>query len=223
MPFLELTHPSSKLALQHPALMGKQRIGRGAFCVVFDNGLTVLKLTRDRFQYALYTDADRPTGIFFPTLISDYGAVGGTERYPLYLVEMEKLSAFGRKSSAPPVMWELRKDLISALNEVRREQCLWKTHSHLNDGEFEAFATMESIRGAIGRDLLPKVVLDTLLSLSQFCQRMGCGPDFHRSNFMLRGEQIVLNDVVKDTLIAYRLSNSQLRPVNYDGDLIGSM
>ncbi len=220
MPFLKLSHPTSKLALKHPLLKGKDRIGRGAFCVVFDNGSTVLKLTRDQFQYALYTNADRPTGVFFPTLISDYGNVGGTDKYPLYLVEMEKLSAFGRKSTAPLSAWEIRQSLISSLDEVRVEQSLWKTHSHLSGGEFEALATLASIQGAIFKRLLPTEILGALRSLSEFCGRVGCGPDLHRSNFMLRGKQIVMNDVVKDHRIAYRLSNRHFRPVDYDGNFI---
>jgi len=117
VPFLKLTHATSKLALQNPLLKGKNRIGRGAFCVVFDNGSTVLKLTRDQFQYAFYTNSDRPTGVFFPTLTSDFGIVGGTDKYPLYLVEMEKLSVFGRKSKAPLGAWERRQDLISTLDK----------------------------------------------------------------------------------------------------------
>jgi hypothetical protein len=220
VPFLKLNHPSSKLALRHPLLAGKARIGRGAFCVVFDNGSTVLKLTRDQFQYALYTDADRPLGAFFPTLTSDYGNVGGTDKYPLYLVEMEKLSPFGKRSTAPLGTWEIRQSLISALERVRVEQCLWKTHSHLTDGEFESIAAMESIRGAIFKHLLPDDILGALQSLTAFCERVGCGPDLHKSNFMLRGNQIVLNDVVKDHRIAYRLTNRHIRPIDYDCNFI---
>jgi hypothetical protein len=220
MAFLKLTHPTSKVVLQHPRLKGKDRIGRGAFCIVFDNGSTVLKLTRDKFQYAIYTNADRPSGVFFPTMISDFGVIGGTEKYPLYLVEMEKLSAFSRKSSAPLGTWEMRQSLISALDKVRVEQCLWRTQSHLTGGEFESLATMESIRGAILKRVLPDEILGALQSLYHFCERTGCGPDFHRSNFMFRGNQLVLNDVVKDHRIAYRLSNRQLRPIDYDGNLI---
>lgn len=223
MSFLKLTHPSSKLALLHPQLKGKKRIGRGAFCVVFDNESTVLKLTRDRFQYALYTDIGRPSGVFFPTLIADYGTIGGTDKYPLYLVEMEKLRPFHRKSSSPLAAWELRQSLISTLDKVRREQSLWKTHGHLVGGEFKAFAAMESIRGAIIGRLLPDEVLNALQALNQFCERMGCSPDFHRSNFMLRGHQLVMNDVVADHRVAYRLSNQQFSPVNYDGDVIEGM
>lgn len=192
MQVLQLRDPRVRNATMHPAVAGLKRIARGAFCAVYDKGDTVLKLTCDAKQYALYADPCVPTGDYFPTLIEDHGEVGKTHcGLSLYLVEMEKLGRIGR--DAPITLKRLAKQLVDTVsnnyqNAAMPERSMWEKKRR-------AIFTI----GETSRDeSLPLGLRESLEELEVFMSNYDCGLDFHMANLMRRGDQLVLNDVVAD-------------------------
>lgn len=176
-------------AQRHPALHGLKRLARGAFCSVYDRGDTVLKLTCDQVQYWMSTDGYRPEGPFFPRLVKDHGNVGTTkDGLDIYLMEMEKLTAIGR--SAPIDVKRLRRDLLSQTNK----------HVHAGARTPQAMR-MESYVGLgkiIDQSALAPGLIDALERLRDWISNYDASCDFHAKNLMMRGDQLVLNDVVCD-------------------------
>lgn len=209
MAILKLTDKATRDALEHPLLRTKSQIGRGAFCIVLDNGSSVLKLTCDKFQYAFYSHESRPQDEFFPKLVNDFGIVGGTEDRPLFLVEMEKLQPIQKKALAPSGAWEQRKNLLSVAAEHRRK--IWMK---FDDMDSEAEILTACLRGATDYDRIDNALGRAASLLADFCETFACSPDLHRSNFMLRGLQLVFNDTVKDQHTIYRRSLLRLMPVH---------
>jgi hypothetical protein len=201
MAILKLTDKATKIALDHPLLKAKARIGRGAFCAVYDNGASVLKLTCDEYQYAFYTHADRPIGSYFPTLLADLGCVGGTREKPLYLVEMERLQPIRFKAKTAADAWNQRKNLVAAVNGHR--QHVWNKFEG-RDCDVGRLIQIACLRGAAESGQVGRELGLAANRLASFCELVVCSPDLHRSNFMLRGSQLVLNDVVKDHFAIYR-------------------
>jgi hypothetical protein len=208
MAILKLTDKGTKDALEHPLIRTKTRIGRGAFCIVFDNDSSVYKLTCDKFQYAFYSHESRPSNDFFPKLINDYGIVGGVKNHSLFLVEMEKLQPMERKALTPPNAWMQRKNLLRAANEHRR-----KTWMQFDCSDSEAKLLTGCLRGVSEYDYIDDELGNAASLLANFCETFSCSPDLHRSNFMLRGSQLVFNDTVKDQHTIYRRSLLRLMPL----------
>lgn len=177
---LKLRDTNVRQALRHPALTGLTRLARGAFCVVYDNGDTVLKLTCDAKQYGLYADAYSPEGPYFPTLVKSYGDVGETyDGLTLYLVEMEKLQPVSSGSSE---LRSLAKKLI------------W----HIDCLNCYGSSPYKVLNGIVKDEAFPQDLRDAFDALETFVSNYSCGIDFHSENLMRRGEQLVLNDVIVD-------------------------
>lgn len=207
MAILKLTDVTTRHALRHPLIRDRVRIGRGAFCIVFNNENSVFKLTCDPFQYQFYTHRDRPQSEYFPTLIYDFGVVGGTEQAPLYLVEMEKLCAFGGKQTSPPGAWQQRQNLLKVAHSHRQ-----KVWMKFDGADAESQILIACLRGLGEYEEIDDGLQVAASRLADFCQRVSCSPDLHRSNFMLRGSQLVFNDAVKDQHTIYRRNLLRLMP-----------
>lgn len=176
--------------------------------MVFDAGQTVYKLTCDPFQYAYYTSDDRPSGIFFPTLIENHGQISSGMEPSLFLVEMEKLKPFGLKANTPAYAWSSRKSLLSALDTFRARNLL----SYLNEDDFDAKIKIGGLRSLSALSEFDPELGNAGNQLADFCEKHKCEPDLHRSNFMLRGNQLVFNDCVKDQYTTYRHNLYKMMP-----------
>lgn len=197
MKILKLNSPGTVDALRLPEFEGLKLIGRGAFCAVFDKGDTVLKLTADSVQSEFQrfgSDSEIPC---FPKLVQYHGEVGKQGDLPLYMMEVEKLSPFGKRATVSNKAWGDRKLLMSAAKEHHLDEALkhWKIKNPIH------YNTM------IGTGVLQKLSEDERLSpllrdacewLAGFLSNYSASIDFHNGNFMLRGDEIVLNDVVAD-------------------------
>ena len=205
MPVLKLNHCGTKRAMLHESLQGLPLIGRGMFCAVFDRGDTVLKLTADRIQYHFYTDYCAPTGDYYPTLVQNHGPVGRQDETDLYLVEMEKLTKIGLRAECSDRAWIQRRELMKAY-ERHRCRLVSKFWHILNPVTFSNEVSSATLYEVSSDESLEEDIRDLCGELSTFVSDYACSADFHRANFMLRGDQLVLNDVVADveSLCAYK-------------------
>lgn len=195
MSILKMKNHGTQHALKYPLLQGKKMIGRGWSCAVFDNGETVLKLTLDAKQYAFYTEHCTPKGVMFPTLIENHGDVGSQHEHTLFLVEMEKLTPIKRKADAPAA-WDLRRKILKAYEEGRLEHCM--KYDNMRPSDYHRMVSAAALHHASENESLPEDVRDAIAAVGSFvCDYASCG-DFKRDNFMLRGTQLVMNDVVSD-------------------------
>lgn len=192
---LQLTDPHVRAALRHPALAGKKRIGRGAFCAVYDNGDTVLKLTADAFQYRFYAEPhwfdDSP---YFPRLVHDFEDVGETaDGLSLFLVEMEKLD---RVSTLPACRRQVRQ-ILKVADEFYYPH-FDRAHKIRNQHERRKMVCIQTLDDMSVDERLEPGLQDALDRTRNFLSNHDCAFDLHQANFMRRGEQVVLNDVVAD-------------------------
>jgi len=194
---LKLTDPMVKEAARHPALDGLKRIGRGAFCAVYDKGDTVVKMTCDPIQYAFTCDAWSPEGPFFPRLVENHFCIGETWKgVPIYLFEVEKLAPVRRDS--PAHIKRLARRLIKATADS-----MWSQASRHRRGSYvnqKRDASMSALQEVIDEGKLPADLLEALQDVHTFVSNYDAMIDFHGKNLMLRGEQLILNDVVADPL-----------------------
>lgn len=198
---LKLNQLGVRQAMRHDALKGLPRIARGAFCAVFDRGDTVLKLTADPVQYSFATDHCAPRGKHFTTLVKNYGCVGSTaDDEDLFLFEVEKLQPVRR--GAPVWVKKLVDRLIDSSN---RQQ---KSHLQGQRGSstYREMAASALAMNDLALDMeLPMSLRDSLDQLSVFIRNYRAVQDFHKGNIMLRGDTIVLNDVVADAAAVERM------------------
>lgn len=189
MTVLKHSDPGVQRAKFHPALKGLRQMARGAFCSVYDKGDTVLKLTCDKIQYGFSRDAYCPEGPYFPRLITDHGEVGETRGgLSIYLMEMEKLSAIGNR--APIEVKRMRRSLLS------------QTERHIRSGSTVREMKEESYKGLgniLNEGALPAGLLDALDQVRDWMSNYECCVDFHAKNLMMRGDQLILNDIVCDS------------------------
>lgn len=197
MPVLKMNHYGTKRALRHEALRDLPILGRGMFCTVFDKGDTVLKLTADHIQYHFYTDYCAPQGPYYPTMIRDYGIVGEQGEYVLYLVEMEKLTPFGRRDEVADLAWLQRRELMRAYQR-HRVRVISKFWHIINPVMFSSSLDAAVLNELALDESIDKDMREVVGELSMFVCNYQCTTDLHRANFMLRGDQLVLNDVVAD-------------------------
>ncbi len=195
MRILDLTDPKVKsLVRHHPMLKGLKRIARGSFCAVYDKGDTVVKLTCDRTTYAFSVERLVEKSVYFPRLVAEERNVGemcnGTD---LHILEMEKLTPFTRNT---PV--ELKRAANGILNMFMAEYHSVSYSRHSSIADNHKFKTVRALQNLGDNTALDPVLRHALDQLAMFCANYDCGHDFQRSNLMLRGDQIVFNDVVAD-------------------------
>ena len=197
MSILQLRDPGVRRAMQHPALTGRKKLARGSFCAVYDAGDTVLKLTCDAKQYALYADYTAPTGDYFPRLVENHGHIGETSSgLSIYLVEMEKLDRVGR--DAPLETKRLARQLLNSIEEPFDRSLHRHVGGRVPIVEAAKRASIEALDAVSEDESLPEDLRDSLADLGVFVSNYDCSADFHMANLMRRGNQLVLNDVVTD-------------------------
>ena len=198
MKILKLTDPGVKRVINsHPALKGKQRIGRGFYSVVFDNEDTVLKLTADAHHYDLlqfYAE-----GPHFPKVIVNHGCVGEQKRggFPLYLLEIEKLVKVPGKTDNSRLVYKMCKaaSRIMAVKTPVFER-------HADKIQMARIVPETFYQMAEDKDL-PAGIRDGLEQLGRFSLDYdGVGMDFHPINFMQRETtgELVLSDPIMNIL-----------------------
>lgn len=198
MKILKLTDPGVKHVINsHPALKGKQRIGRGFYSIVFDNGNTVLKLTADAHHYDLlqfYAEGD-----CFPKVVNNYGYVGNQilGKFPLYLLEIEKLVKVPGKTVNSKIVHKLCRQ---AARMMAAKTPIFERHADKIDIARivpETFYQMSEDKD------LPMQLREGLEQLGRFAlDYEGVGMDFHPSNFMQREAtgELVLSDPILNIL-----------------------
>ena len=198
MKILQLTDPGVKSIISsHPALVGKERIGRGFYSVVFDNGDTVLKLTADAHHYDLlqfYAE-----GKCFPKVVNNYGYVGDQKRgkFPLYLLEIEKLVKVPGRTANSKIVHRLCR---SAARMMEVKTPIFERHADKID---MARIVPETFYQMSENEELPAYVREGLEQLGRFAlDYEGVGMDFHPSNFMQREAtgDLVLSDPIMNIL-----------------------
>lgn len=209
MKILKLTDPGVKHVINsHPALRGKQRIGRGFYSVVFDNGDTVLKLTADAHHYDLlqfYAE-----GPHFPKVIVNHGYVGDQKagEFPLYLLEIEKLVKVPGKTDNSKIVHKLCR---TAARMMAAKTPIFERHADKIDMARivpETFYQMSEDKD------LPTQLREGLEQLGRFAlDYEGVGMDFHPSNFMQREAtgELVLSDPIMNILTFNQALQAQHR------------
>lgn len=193
MPFLTQKSTGTRAALKHPSIAGLPVIGKGSFSLVFDAGDTVMKLTIDPSQYEFYTSPFSPEGSWKPKLIADFDVIGEQYEYPLFLVEMEKLTPIKRKDDCPKHIWEGRRAIVKAMErhwgEANKE--LWEVRNPLQ----YRLQMNQSVIAKINRDesIDPKH-REILNEIGDFCSNHEAVFDLHVHNFMRRGDELIFND-----------------------------
>lgn len=187
---LNFRHWGTKRARKHEAIKDLSIIGRGTFCAVYDKGDTVLKLTCDEMQYYYSTDYCRPQGRHFPRLIKDHGEIGEQGELGLYLFEVEKLKPVKRKLCSERT-WKTYNNLIQKANSYYNPFVFTRGMSISDESRvvLEKLAEDKSFSAGLR---------DALNDVAYFIGNYGAISDMHRGNVMLRGQTIVLNDVVCD-------------------------
>ena len=198
MKILKLTDPGVKRVINsHSALRGKQRIGRGFYSAVFDNGDTVLKLTADAHHYDLlqfYAE-----GPHFPKVIVNHGYVGDQKagEFPLYLLEIEKLVKVPSKTDNSKIVHKLCR---TAARMMAAKTPIFERHADKIDMARivpETFYQMSEDKD------LPTQLREGLEQLGRFAlDYEGVGMDFHPTNFMQREAtgELVLSDPIMNIL-----------------------
>lgn len=198
MKILKLTDPGVKSVINsHPALKGKERIGRGFYSVVFDNGDTVLKLTADAHHYDLlqfYAE-----GKSFPAVVQNHGYVGEQQsgNFPLYLLEVEKLVKVPGKTLNSKIVHKLCR---TAARMMAVKTPVFERHADKID---MARIVPETFYQMSEDEELPAYVREGLEQLGRFSlDYEGVGMDFHPSNFMQREAtgELVLSDPILNIL-----------------------
>lgn len=190
---LRLDKSCTKAIIREQRLHTRQRIGRGAFTVVYDGDTpdTVWKLTADPVQ--------RESALFyfrspnFPVLHQDIGHVGDQhdrheDDIPLWLYQAERLTP-------------LRESPDSVRKEARRFMAVYNRLHDINYQKDGCF---------VGRPDYAKRMMALLLaeeSLAQYHEAFAqldrmiqdyqeIRLDFQPANLMARGNTLVLNDVI---------------------------
>lgn len=172
---------------EHPLLKGKQEIGRGETCVVFDKGddLSVYKVVMSSASYAFYTDPERPVGRHYPTLIADHGVIGSCSNgYPMHLIEMEKLYPIPENSEAAA----LAASITSAYLKACRGWAVFAS-------EMGSLALFSLTRTPLGWS---DDMHEALASLNKFTEDFQVLPDLlNKNNLMVRKDgTLVFSDPV---------------------------
>lgn len=197
MTILNPKHRGVRQAIAECGLDKLPLLGKGWFCMAFDNGKTVLKLTCDSVQASYYTDRLRPEGRYFPRLVKDHGVVGEQYEYNLHLIEMEKLQAFGKRAACPDRAWGYRKTLLDLQIEYKAK--LMDRHWHIkNPADYHRNLSADVLYEMSCDERLTDGLQEACGQLSMFVSNFDAAMDFKPSNFMLRGKTIVLNDVMAD-------------------------
>jgi hypothetical protein len=141
---LSLNEPRFSILRNSAPLRGKKVLGRGYFSRVFEGSTsdTVFKLSYCRAGYAYMTDGIAPDGPYKPVLKHDFGQVSEVVRFcdgevfPVYLIEMERLSPLDPRHPTRPL---LRKLTSSRLDYSKWDQLLEKEARPLREF-FDALA-----------------------------------------------------------------------------------
>lgn len=195
---LRLTEPGVKAALRHDALKGAKKIGRGMFAAVYEKGDTILKVTCDANQYAMYRDPHHPDGPYFPVTLKDYGDIGETsDGLPIYLVEQERLD---KLRGGPIEVYRAAKAVATFMGEETNRKYREMRHRGsytMRDADMQQRASIEALESAAcNKDFAPELRA-SMLDIAVFVANYeGVAADFGMSNMMRRGSQLILNDVV---------------------------
>jgi len=195
MIILQFADHGVRQAARHAALKGLPKIARGTFCAVYDKGETVMKMTCDRVQYGFATDYCAPKGVFFPTMIENHGVIGQTAHGDaIYLYETEKLKP-ARRDSGPAI-----NRIVTRL--IKLANAHYSKHAHGgrygNSAIRKVAGSSLAMNELAADESLPEDLREALSDIGSFVCNYDAVIDFHRANIMLRGSQVVLNDVVAD-------------------------
>jgi hypothetical protein len=207
----------------------RRLVGRGHFSAVFAYDNSVLKFTIDKASYTLCTK-HRPwkRSKHFPKLIRDHGIVGEIQLDPVsresvYLMELERLNWIFLDPYAPEVgspQSELADHIVESFHNCG-ERILGSVDYLNMDNRTPQVVTAILREVAQEEDpLIPAPIRAALLDLSRFVwdyrshhgSNVGAGVDFHRENFMRRGEmgELVFSDPVLDRRIHESYSDREL-------------
>ena len=191
MRLLKLDHWAVRRAVREHNLNQYPRIGRGTFCAVYDKGDTVLKLTCDEKAYWFVRDM-QDAGPWFPRLIADHHKVAAMGERDVYLIEVEKLTRI-RANSKP---W---KRVVELGDKLHTQYKSFHNKADLTELDRHRYASVHAFYRMADDDTLDEDTQEAFGRVAQWMSNYECGHDFSAQNVMLRGTQLVFNDVIADT------------------------
>jgi hypothetical protein len=195
-----------RAALKHPALVGKEIIGRGFFSLVFDHTPeTVLKLTADHTNYEIFCNERQIlTSPHFPRMASNHGVVGETVNgldhpLPIFLMEVERLEKVTIRGNR--TCWNISQRICSVMAEIIHDI----DYSRFPDESRTMLSAIICERVA-RRETIPGSIREAFEELSLFTATLTDAEiDLHSANIMMRPAtgEVVLSDPLCDLASVY--------------------
>jgi hypothetical protein len=197
MALINLNDYSTKAVLRQFNLTPQRRIGRGATCVVYDDGPgEVFKLTVDAVQRE--SVRDYLGGVHFPKMVKDIGHVGtqGRGKRELYLFKAERLRP---TRDADAATRKLARQVLATVDEFWADPDATRAlHARGSLAQTRSACASVVLDRLVDCKRLPESIRDAF----QDIQRMvwdyhDLVIDFRGANLMVRGtDELVLNDVI---------------------------
>lgn len=181
---LDMRKKGGRALRDSPLLKGLPVIGRGKFASVYDRGKTVMKLTADAHSYDFLRLKAKGNPVF-PRVVTDHGMVGEVGGIPVFLLEMEKLKPVEKESFGARFADRFIRQYAAAYPALGAQYS-------------NSWCSVEALCRMSELESFPLRLRRGLLDLAEFMAPRGCVADFHLQNFMMRGEQVVLNDPIAD-------------------------
>jgi len=205
MAFIKLSDGGTRRVLSQFDLTTSRRIGKGQFCVVYEDGPdAVLKLTTDPIQ--LESVRDYLGGVHFPKLLDNFGYVGEQHinECSLFLFKSERLKPMRHADAATRKLARKVLSLVdSSLSNRDTQRRVPRRGTFASKQSERCVAALENLMEC-------KDVPETMRVAFEDIHRMvrnynDLVIDFHGCNLMVRGtDEIVFNDIIVDGAMLYR-------------------
>lgn len=196
MTVLRLNDPGTRQVLVKHQLTADRRIGRGAFCAVYEDGPTsVLKLSSDSVQL----DAARHylEGVHYPKMVEDIGYVGTQLRgdIDLVLFKAERLNPTRLADAATrKLARKIQKSVFFGCDEPAARAAYSKRGTQSEKNSARSLVVLQQL---VDNKSFPISIHEAFLELQRLAwDYSNLFLDFAGANLMVRGtDELVFNDV----------------------------
>lgn len=198
MALLKLTDWATKRVLKNHNLTPDRRLGRGEFCVVYEDGPdAVWKLTADNIQYE--SVLHYLEGTHYPALLGGPGYVGEQHNdVALYLFRAERLRSTKFADAATrKLARQLVKGVSTHWNSPKCRASVEGLQTRQQRTQARTGMTLELLQEDVA---LPQSLREAFTDLHRMVLDYGSlALDLHGANLMVRGnDELVLNDIIVD-------------------------